>query len=37
MRIVGWIALLMVGAVSLSGCSAVTVEDYADNAPVLQP
>jgi hypothetical protein len=37
MRIVGWIALLIVGAVSLSGCSAVTVEDYADNRPVLQP
>jgi hypothetical protein len=37
MRLVRWIGLLVAGAVALSGCSTVTVEDYADKRPVLQP
>ena len=37
MRTARWIAMLVAGALSLSGCSTVSVADYADNRPVLQP
>lgn len=37
MRTLGWIAMVVAGALSLSGCSSVSVGDYAGNRPVLQP
>lgn len=37
MRKACWIAIVFAGALSLSGCSAVSVGDYADNTPLLQP